>query len=102
MTEEKFDLILTILEEITEKINLLNAKSSEEKGSEVGSARQTELKVKEEIIEKKTRRKVMKIAKKPCNRCGGRISWDDYDENNEGVQRPLHVDQDGYVIGGCK
>ena len=32
MTEEKFDLILTILEEITEKINNLNAKSSEEKG----------------------------------------------------------------------
>ena len=43
-TEEKFDLILTILEQIQEKLNNLNVKilSSEEKGSEVRSAAHTE------------------------------------------------------------
>ena len=38
-TEDKFDLILTSLEQIIGKLNIiLTAKSSEEKGSEVGSA----------------------------------------------------------------
>ena len=40
-----------------------------------------------------------KIADKPCQRCGGLISWDGY--NKETRPYPLHVDEEGHEIESC-
>ena len=111
--DDKFDLILTILEQIQEKLNNLNVKSSEEKGSEVGSARQTEkdecgheshfINSKSEcptckdLEGEKTTRKY-KISGKPCNKCEGLISWDEFDTKTH-TGRPIHVDGEGHKLG---
>ena len=80
MSEKKFDLILTVLEQIQEKLDKLNAKSSEEKGSEVGSARQTDLKVKEEVVQREFKGIVGEITNETpkaylVKREDGKVTW---------------------------
>lgn len=36
------------------------------------------------------------IAKKGCNRCGGKITWDNYNETDH--KFPDHVDENGSII----
>ena len=36
------------------------------------------------------------IAKKGCNRCGGKISWDNYNETDH--KYPDHIDDNGNII----
>ena len=41
------------------------------------------------------------IAKKGCNRCGGKITWDNYEKINDAgfpQKYPDHVSDDGYLI----
>ena len=39
------------------------------------------------------------IAKKGCNSCGGKISWDNYDPTTPGGQRyPDHIDENGNLV----
>lgn len=40
------------------------------------------------------------VGKKPCQRCGGKITWDNY--NKETHPYPDHLDEDGEIIpSGC-
>ena len=111
-TEEKFDLILTILEQIQEKLlkiytKILNEKffSSEEKGSEFKGMTvpqdydplQEDIEV-EELDQVEIKEKKYKISGKPCKYCTGLISWDEYDHTKK-TGKAVHVDGDGYIIG---
>ena len=37
------------------------------------------------------------IAEKGCNRCGGKISWDNYSKDVGGQNYPDHIDDDGNI-----
>ena len=37
-----------------------------------------------------------KIADKGCNKCGGKITWDNYDKETQPY--PDHVDEDGNIM----
>ena len=39
------------------------------------------------------------IAKKGCNRCGGKITWDNYNETDH--KYPDHVDEEGNLLDNC-
>ena len=46
-------------------------------------------------------KKKYSIANKPCNKCNGLISWDEYSKENPTL--PIHVDENGLIIedGTC-
>ena len=43
------------------------------------------------------------VGKKGCNKCNGKITWDNYDPTSPGGQRyPDHLDENGEIIlDGC-
>ena len=86
---------LTVMDENLKRINQPVKKESTKKGA----GPQDQKIITERKKGEKTRRKVVKISITRCNKCQGRISWDDY----ETTGRPIHVDNKGYMIGdgGC-
>ena len=43
-----------------------------------------------------------KISDKGCNRCGGKITWDNYSKEEGGQNYPDHIDEDGNIMpNGC-
>ena len=124
--DDKFDLILTILEQIQEKLHKIvdsyKFEDSEEpeEGFDPFDDRpvRKDLEGEKEVRTRppkfdgrnvsgddlpihsklsKTQRKY-KISGKPCMYCDGLISWDDFDTKTK-TGRPVHVDGDGYKIG---
>ena len=38
------------------------------------------------------------IAKKGCNKCGGKITWDNFSKEPGGQNYPDHIDEEGNII----
>ena len=92
--EEIFDSkieIIQMIDTIDKKLEKLILARNFDKSEQPEKESNTKTKVAEE----KTRRKVVKISITRCNKCQGRISWDDY----ETTGRPIHVDINGFVMG---
>ena len=42
------------------------------------------------------------VGKTPCNKCGGKITWDNNNKTESGKSYPDHLDEDGNILeGGC-
>lgn len=101
--DEKFQAVSNILEELTEKLDLviINLKVKEIVEEQRNLADFSEEPKAKSRYAKKMGERLggWKISPKGCNRCSGKITWDNYDKQDHPY--PDHVGEDGNLLANC-
>jgi hypothetical protein len=97
MHEEVIEGLASIMEEIKELKNMVNIKMAVKTTLADFSNKSVDHSSSKPMPERLGN---WTIGKKPCQKCGGKISWDNY--SKDGQNYPDHIDEHGVRMpGGC-